>query len=171
MCLLTFFSLGVFFFKQKTAYEVRISDGSSDVCYSDLNTVRAGTTVIRIAGRPVLFVLARAWAGAWPEDLPRETLIADAFRTRYADESHRSRLRVEIGRLRKILAPLAGLSATKRGFVLNPHSASTVAVLAPPAEGEHGKVLSLLADSAAWSSSALGLALGVRPRTVQRMLR
>src|SRR3546814_5173700 len=90
MCLLTFFSLGVFFFKQKTAYEVRISDGSSDVCYSDLNTVRAGTTVIRIAGRPVLFALARALAGAWPEDLPRETLIADAFRTRYADESHRS---------------------------------------------------------------------------------
>src|SRR3546814_5521892 len=26
----------VFFFKQKTAYEVRISDGSSDVCSSDL---------------------------------------------------------------------------------------------------------------------------------------
>src|SRR3546814_5006571 len=74
-----------------------------DACH---NTVRAGTTVIRIAGRPVLFALARALAGAWPEDLPRETLIADAFRTRYADESHRARLRVEIGRLRKILAPL-----------------------------------------------------------------
>src|SRR3546814_5144972 len=28
----------VFFFKQKTAYEMRISDGSSDVCSSDLNT-------------------------------------------------------------------------------------------------------------------------------------
>src|SRR3546814_4639979 len=57
-----------------------------------------------------------------------------------------------------------------RGFVLTPHSAATFSVLAPPAEGEHGKVLSLLADSAAWSSSALGLALGVSPRTVQRML-
>src|SRR3546814_3838656 len=29
-------SIGVFFFKQKTAYEMRISDWSSDVCSSDL---------------------------------------------------------------------------------------------------------------------------------------
>src|SRR3546814_8790212 len=28
--------LGIFFFKQKTAYEMRISDWSSDVCSSDL---------------------------------------------------------------------------------------------------------------------------------------
>src|SRR3546814_12190208 len=31
-----------FFFKQKTAYEVRISDWSSDVCSSDLTGVRVG---------------------------------------------------------------------------------------------------------------------------------
>src|SRR3546814_10210385 len=31
-----FFSLLFFFFKQKTAYEMRISDWSSDVCSSDL---------------------------------------------------------------------------------------------------------------------------------------
>src|SRR3546814_8186623 len=31
------FSLYMFFFKQKTAYEMRISDWSSDVCSSDLN--------------------------------------------------------------------------------------------------------------------------------------
>src|SRR3546814_12384663 len=30
----------VFFFKQKTAYEMRISDWSSDVCSSDLRTTR-----------------------------------------------------------------------------------------------------------------------------------
>src|SRR3546814_10206495 len=33
MCVLLF---GFFFFKQKTAYEMRISDWSSDVCSSDL---------------------------------------------------------------------------------------------------------------------------------------
>src|SRR3546814_7841101 len=32
----------VFFFKQKTAYEMRISDWSSDVCSSDLRTAAAG---------------------------------------------------------------------------------------------------------------------------------
>src|SRR3546814_6372634 len=31
----------VFFFKQKTAYEMRISDWSSDVCSSDLQTASA----------------------------------------------------------------------------------------------------------------------------------
>src|SRR3546814_8946341 len=31
----------VFFFKQKTAYEMRISDWSSDVCSSDLNATGA----------------------------------------------------------------------------------------------------------------------------------
>src|SRR3546814_1859322 len=33
-------SLLIFFFKQKTAYEMRISDWSSDVCSSDLMEVR-----------------------------------------------------------------------------------------------------------------------------------
>src|SRR3546814_2162609 len=39
-CLITLFNLCVyfFFFKQKTAYEMRISDWSSDVCSSDLST-------------------------------------------------------------------------------------------------------------------------------------
>jgi DNA-binding transcriptional ArsR family regulator len=134
------------------------------------NVVRAGTTVVPLAGRPVLFALARALAEAWPEDVSRETLIARAFRGRDADESHRARLRVEIGRLRKMLKPLARLNATKRGFLLKPHRAETVAVLAPPVEGDHAEVLALLADGEAWPSSALALALDVSPRTVQRAL-
>src|SRR3546814_6315328 len=35
MCIV-WLGCGVFFFKQKTAYEMRISDWSSDVCSSDL---------------------------------------------------------------------------------------------------------------------------------------
>lgn len=138
-----------------------------DACRS---VVRAGSVVIALTGRPVLFALARAMAEMSPEDVSRETLIARAFRGRDADDSHRARLRVEIGRLRRTLAPLAGLSATKRGFLLKPHQSQTVVVLAPPVEGEHAEVLALLADGEAWSSSALGLALGVSPRTVQRAL-
>src|SRR3546814_16234888 len=33
----------IFFFKQKTAYEIRISDWSSDVCSSDLEVCLAGS--------------------------------------------------------------------------------------------------------------------------------
>jgi DNA-binding winged helix-turn-helix (wHTH) protein len=134
------------------------------------NVVRAGGAAVSLAGRPVLFALARALAEASPGDVSREALIARAFRGREADESHRARLRVEIGRLRGVLGPLAGLSATRRGFLLKPKRAVAVAVLAPPVEEEHAEVLALLADGEAWSSSALALALGVSPRNVQRML-
>lgn len=132
--------------------------------------VRAGETAVPLAGRPVLFALARALAKAWPADASREALIARAFRGREADESHRARLRVEIGRLRSALGPLAGVSATRRGFRLKPKPAQAVAVLVPPVEEEHAGVLALLADGEAWSSSALALALGASPRTVQRAL-
>jgi tetratricopeptide (TPR) repeat protein len=134
------------------------------------NVVRAGIAVVPLIGRPVLFALARALAEAWPQDVSREGLIARAFRARDADESHRARLRVEIGRVRKTLRPLAGLDATKRGFVLKSHGTNMVAVLAPPVEGDHAEVLALLADGEAWSSSALALALDVSPRTAQRAL-
>ncbi|MGC2811921.1 MAG: helix-turn-helix domain-containing protein, partial [Bradyrhizobium sp.] len=78
--------------------------------------VRDARTVVSLATRPVLFALARALAEAWPGDVPRSTLVARAFRAKHADESHRARLRVEIGRLRAQLRALADLSATTRGF-------------------------------------------------------
>src|SRR6185312_6634701 len=74
--------------------------------------VRDAHTVVSLARRPVLFALARALAEAWPGDVPRATLVGRAFRGRHADESHRARLRVEIGRLRRMLRPLADVSAT-----------------------------------------------------------
>ena len=87
-----------------------------------------------------------------------------------ADESHRARLRVEIGRLRAALRTLASVSATRDGFALMPRHAREVAVLARPVEEEHASVLAFLADGESWSSSALALALGASQRTVQRAL-
>jgi hypothetical protein len=118
----------------------------------------------------VLFTLARALAEAWPEDASRETLVARAFGLQLGDESHRARLRVEIGRLRVALRTLADLGATPRGFALAPRRARRVVVLARPIEEEHAAVLALLADGESWSSSGLALALGTGQRTVQRAL-
>jgi hypothetical protein len=132
--------------------------------------VRDARTVVSLARRPVLFALARALGEAWPADVPRGTLVARAFRAKHADESHRARLRVEIGRLRAALRTLAGVSATKRGFALAPRRAREVVVLAPPVEEPHAAVLAFLADGESWSSSALAIALGASPRTVQRAL-
>ena len=132
--------------------------------------VRETDTVVSLATRPVLFTLARALAEAWPADVPRDTLIAQAFRTKHADESHRVRLRVEIGRLRAALGGLASVSATKHGFALQPRRAHEIVVLAQPVEAPHAAVLACLADGESWSSSALALALGSSQRTVQRAL-
>ena len=134
------------------------------------HVVRAGGTVISLATRPVLFALARALGEAWPGDVARDVLIARAFGSKFTDESHRARLRVEVGRLRRMLRTLADVSATKRGFALTPRRARKVVVLAPPVEGEDAAVLAFLADGEAWSSSALALALGASQRTVQRAL-
>jgi hypothetical protein len=134
------------------------------------HVVRDEGKVVSLAKRPVLFALARALGEAWPGDLPRDTLVARAFGLKLADESHRARLRVEVGRLRKVLRALADVSATKRGFVLAPRRAREVVVLARPVEEEHGAVLAFLADGESWSSSALALALGTSQRTVQRAL-
>jgi hypothetical protein len=138
-----------------------------DACRRGL---RAGDAWIPLARRPILFALARALARAWPEDVERHSLIAQAFRTRDPDETHRARLRVEIGRLRTLVAPLAGIAATPRGFALTPLAGRRVLVLVPPIDGEQASLLALLADGAAWSTSALALALGDSQRTVQRAL-
>jgi hypothetical protein len=134
------------------------------------NAVRKKDTVIPLATRPVLFALARTLAETWPADVSRSTLLARAFRAKHADESHRARLRVEIGRLRAELKPLADVTATEQGFALVPDNAREVVVLAPPVEEQHGAVLAFLADGESWSSSALALALSTSARTVQRAL-
>ncbi len=121
-----------------------------------------------LARRPILFSLARELAQAWPDDVERDALIATVFRTRRPDETHRARLRVEIGRLRALVKDMAGIEATARGFSLRPRDAAEVVVLAPPIDGEQASVLALLSDGAAWSTSALALALEASQRTVQR---
>jgi hypothetical protein len=133
-------------------------------------TIRCEATVISLTSRPVLFTLMRALAEAWPADVSRVTLISRAFRGKQADESYRARLRVEVGRLRRALRDVAEVNATKDGFVLVPHRARKVLVLARAVEEEHAAVLAFLADGESWSSSALALALGTSQRTVQRAL-
>jgi tetratricopeptide (TPR) repeat protein len=138
-----------------------------DACRHGL---RAGAAWQSLARRPVLFALALALAEAWPDDVDRDALIARAFNTRRPNETHRARLRVEIGRLRALVAEIARVEATPRGFVLKPVDERDVVVLAPPIDGDQASLVALLSDGAAWSTSALGLALGASQRTVQRAL-
>jgi hypothetical protein len=134
------------------------------------HSVRQAGKVVALAKRPVLFTLVRALGEAWPRDVSREALVARAFRGKSADESHRVRLRVEIGRLRAMLRSLAGVRATKDGFALVPRDRREVVILAAPIEEQNAELLAFLADGESWSSSALALALGASQRTVQRAL-
>ncbi|UNK48541.1 helix-turn-helix domain-containing protein [Lysobacter sp. S4-A87] len=138
-----------------------------DACRRGL---RGGDVWLPLARRPILFALLRALAEGWPDDVDRNGLIARVFHTRRPDETHRARLRVEIGRLRKLVAPLLDIEATARGFALAPREGRSLVVLVPPIDGEQASLLALLADGAAWSTSALALALGDSQRTVQRAL-
>jgi DNA-binding transcriptional ArsR family regulator len=134
------------------------------------HVVHDAGTVVSLARRPVLFALVRALGEAWPGDVSRTTLLAQAFRAKFADASHRARLRVEVARLRRELRLRAGVRATKAGFALVPRRGQEVVVLAQPVEGDHAAVLAFLSDGESWSSSALALALGASQRTVQRAL-
>lgn len=128
------------------------------------------TTTIALTKRPVLFTLVRELGEAWPQEVAREQLIRRAFQCRHIDDSLRARLRVEITRLRGELRKLAGINATKNGFVLVPRHARQVVVLTHPVEEKHAAVLAHLADGEAWSSSALALALRTSQRTILREL-
>ncbi|PIM54487.1 helix-turn-helix domain-containing protein [Roseateles chitinivorans] len=132
--------------------------------------IRGAGLAVDLARRPVLFTLARALAEAGPAGVERSALILRAFRARHPDETHRARLRVELGRLRALLAPVARVDATADGFALRAGEGHPVTVLVPPIEGESAALLALLADGTAWSTSALALALGASQRTVQRAL-
>lgn len=126
--------------------------------------------VVSLTTRPVLFAIVQALGEAWPEDVSRETLLARAFGARHVDESHRARLRVEIGRLRALLRACADVTATARGFTMTARGGAPVVVLARPVDEPHAALLALLADGESWSSSALALALATSQRSVQRAL-
>jgi len=134
------------------------------------HTVRHAGMSRSLATRPVLFALARALGEAWPDDVARDALLARVFGAKFVDDSHRARLRVEIGRLRVALRDIAEIRATKRGFALVSHRTDEILVLARPVEEEHASLLALLDDGEAWSTSALALALGASQRTLQRAL-
>ncbi|HKO93642.1 MAG TPA: helix-turn-helix domain-containing protein [Polyangiaceae bacterium] len=148
----------------------RLRAGEALVVDACRRSVSLRSTALSLARRPVLFQLACALARAWPEDAARSLLIESAFGVRRANASHRARLRVEVSRLRAQLSGVAEIAATSSGFALRPRHGASAVVLAPPIDSEGAALVALLSDGAAWSTSALGLALGWSQRSVQRGL-
>jgi hypothetical protein len=140
-----------------------------DGCRREL---RLDRVTVSLTTRPVLFALAEALGEAAPTAASRALLIERAFGARRTSESLRARLRVEIGRLRRALAPTGRtIEPTADGFRLSgDDERARVVVVLPPADGEASLLLALLRDGEAWSSSSLASASGLGQRAVQRAL-
>jgi DNA-binding transcriptional ArsR family regulator len=132
--------------------------------------VRLGDVAVSLTTRPVLFALVATLGEGSSSEATRAELIWQAFAARRPNDSHRARLRVEMGRLRKSLASVADVEATAEGFALRPRRGTRVLLLLPAAPGESSALLALLGGGEAWSTSALAAALGKSQRTVQRAL-
>src|SRR3546814_6277896 len=72
-----------FLFKQKTAYEMRISDWSSDVCSSDL--CGDGQMVWRLWGEGPPLVLLHGGSGSWTHWFRNIPALARRYRVIAAD--------------------------------------------------------------------------------------
>src|SRR3546814_13254269 len=112
-----------FFFKQKTAYEMRVSDWSSDVCSSDLGQDRDG--------------LSRRWPARFRTDLGRE------YRADAGGEEIRTRSRIPPRHLCDVVDPRLdpGIHpALVEPRQDGPHRRAEEAVLQPaPDEGQDRK--------------------------------
>ena len=136
-----------------------------DACRREL---RLGGATVSLAKRPLLFALAQTLGEVAPLARSRALLIERAFGARRTSDSLRARLRVEIGRLRRALAPLgSAIDSTLEGFALREER---VLVVLPPGDGEASLLLALLRSGEAWSSSAVASASGLGKRAVQRGL-
>src|SRR3546814_2650269 len=80
-----------FFFKQKTAYEMRISDWSSDVCSSDLQAGRLGCNAANL-------IFARKFAAAVDTDGPRRIAFCVQALFFAVEDVIRGQVHEEIGR-------------------------------------------------------------------------
>jgi hypothetical protein len=146
-----------------------VADGS--VLLVDACRLRAvaGRVTLPLARRPVLFALLRELARGFPADVARDALIQAAFGVRRVNESHRARLRVEIGRLRAELVDLgAHPEATKEGYVLR--SEREIVLLSLASQEQSARLALLLGDGAAWTAQGLAEHAGVSRRTAQRAL-
>jgi hypothetical protein len=132
-----------------------------------LRTARAGRVTVVLRHRPILMSLLVALGRRAPSPCRADELVADAFEVRKINESHRARLRVELGRLRRVLPRGLRIEHVDAGWTLI--GPAPIRVLLP-LEGAEA-ALAWLGDGQRWSAAALARASGRRLRTVQRELR
>jgi len=129
-------------------------------------------TSTSLSARPVLLALLVRMGSSAPDAVDWHELAKAAFGVVRPNDSHRARLKVELGRLRSELPEALGVASAGSGrWALVSRDGARVATLLPhPERSREERVLALLADGRAWRSAEVALALGLTPRMVQREL-
>jgi tetratricopeptide (TPR) repeat protein len=70
-----------------------------------------GENAVDLSARDVLFALVLELGRAWPGEVTSDSLVAAVFDGPPGEASHQDRLRVELGRLRRLLPPGVSISA------------------------------------------------------------
>ena len=136
-----------------------------------LDTLRAtfsfGDRAVELSRRPILFSILRRLIEADGASVPVAELVG-SFGARAANEAHRANLRVEIGRLRKLLPASFSVDFVAAGYKLG--TSVPIALLLPMSEGLHPEMSALLSDGQAWRAEEIASVLALSTRTVQRRL-
>lgn len=144
-------------------------DGPAFVIDACKKRAMNGLVEVPLARRPVLFALLLELGRGAPRPLSHGDLLSRVFGARRADESHRVRLRVEVGRLRERLdGTFARIEPERGGYRLV--TAAEVVILLPETDERDSRVYFLLGDGASWSARELAEHTASSVRSVQRAL-
>jgi len=132
--------------------------------------VRARGETISLAKRLVLLDLLVALATSAEDSVDAPRLIRAAFGGQVLNDSLRARLRVALGRLRRLLSPAARIVGDGSGWRLEPRARGEVVAILPLEDTTLSFVRALLASGQQWSTRSLAAATGNSQRTVQRAL-
>src|SRR3546814_6012787 len=134
-----------FLFKQKTAYEMRISDWSSDVCSSDLMVPTVSLSIVLIAPAKRAVPEIRFWLvsslTALVSDMPGISTISAAITT-VLRLSGPTNLATRIATVAASIAEIASLASRRRGRVAD--TQSTTPTSSPIRSEEHTSELQSL---------------------------
>jgi hypothetical protein len=126
-------------------------------------------SVVDFKRKPALFELFVTVARAAPGPSSADTIAREAFGARVPNASHFARLRVELGRLRRMLGTNLGDLVLERRAVRY-KTRLPVIVLLPLAPPREARLRAILGDGRAWPLRTLAKIVGQSPRTVQRLM-
>lgn len=123
-----------------------------------------------LRAKPALLALLVALARSHPDAVEWKALASSVMSAPRPNESHRARLKVELGRLRRMLPSGTAIRSLGGGAWTLETAASVVTLVPLLRRAPEERALTLLSDGRAWRAKDLAEALEMGPRVMQRDL-